>query len=310
MTRFGRLVVVCVLLAAFLSPARGQQLSLADLQSKMVGQWLASVAGENRTRTLDITTIAQKGEGAFMFVATYSFTGEKLYPVKESEVQQSASGIQLIFYSSADSLVTATAQPDGTFAGTIRYKNGITKGIKLEKGAVAVAALSGQGRARTAQDRAFADEDKDWGIEPTSKPQGPPHGMPTPMTIPGAKVIRTLALKALLDANKQVVVVDVLNSSSGTRETIPGAHWMPGAGDGRFYGAEKGRFATAMEKVTGADKNRPLIFLCVSSQCWESYNACLYAIEAGYKDVTWYRGGTNSWKRARLEMNAPERFNW
>lgn len=142
MNRFGRLIVFSVLFAAFASSAGAQQLSLADLQSKMSGQWLATIAGESRTRTLDIGTVAQKGEGAYLFTGTYNFTGDKPSPAKAPEIQQSSEGIKLIFYSGADSLITATAQPDGTFAGTIQYKSGETKAIKLEKGAAPVAAAS------------------------------------------------------------------------------------------------------------------------------------------------------------------------
>jgi hypothetical protein len=152
MFRFGRSIVIFLFLSIFVPSVWAQQLSVADLQSKMAGQWLATIAGENRTRTLDISAVAQKGEGAYLFVAFYSFTGEKLYPVKAPEIQQSASGIQLTFYTSADSLVTATAQPDGTFTGTIRYKSGETKGIKLEKGAVSAAAASSAPKAAPAPD--------------------------------------------------------------------------------------------------------------------------------------------------------------
>lgn len=158
------------------------------------------------------------------------------------------------------------------------------------------------------QIQAFSYEDKGWGVAPASRPQGPPFGRPTPMSIPGARTIKTLELKALLDANKQVVVIDVLDSK--TRTTIPGAYWMAGAGDSRFYGAEKSRFAAALEKLMGSDRNRPVVFLCLSSQCWEPYNACLHALDAGYKDVLWYRGGTNAWSGASLDRKTPEPLNW
>jgi PQQ-dependent catabolism-associated CXXCW motif protein len=161
---------------------------------------------------------------------------------------------------------------------------------------------------KTAQFQTFSYEDKDWGVAPASRPQGPPFGKPTPISIPGARLINTLELKALLDANKQVVVIDVLDSR--TRTTVPGAYWMPGAGDSRFFGAEKSRFAAALEKLVGGDKNRPVVFLCLSSECWESYNACLHALEAGYKDVLWYRGGTNAWGGASLDRKTPERVGW
>jgi PQQ-dependent catabolism-associated CXXCW motif protein len=160
---------------------------------------------------------------------------------------------------------------------------------------------------RLTQIQTFSYEDKDWGVAPASSPQGPPFGKPTPTSIPGARVIRTLELKALLDADKGVVVIDVLDSK--TRTTIPGAYWMPGAGDSRFFGAKR-RFSATLEKLVAGDKNRPIAFLCLSSECWESYNACLHAIEAGYKDILWYRGGTNAWGGANLDRKTPERVNW
>jgi len=159
-----------------------------------------------------------------------------------------------------------------------------------------------------AQDQVFSYEAKDWGVAPTSRPQGPPFGKPTPTTIPGARVIRTLELKALLDENKQVVVVDVLDNKRW--DTIPTAHWMPGAGDSRFYGAEQSRLEAALGKFTGGDKNRPLVFVCLSSECWESYNACLHAIAAGYTDVLWYRGGRKAWVGANLDGKRPEQMEW
>ncbi len=114
------------------------------------------------------------------------------------------------------------------------------------------------------QPQSFSYEDKDWGVEPTSRPKMRPYGAPTPVSIPSARVISTQQLKALLDTDKSVVVIDVL--SSKTRTTIPGAYWMPGAGDGQFYRAEELRFSAALEKLVGADKNRPVVFLCSSSE--------------------------------------------
>jgi PQQ-dependent catabolism-associated CXXCW motif protein len=99
-------------------------------------------------------------------------------------------------------------------------------------------------------------------------------------------------------------VVDVLDSKN--RRTVPGAWWMSGAGSAAMYGAEMARFTAALEKLTAGDKTRPVVFLCLSSECWLSYNAALRAIESGYKDVLWYRGGTNAWKGASLELVEPK----
>lgn len=155
---------------------------------------------------------------------------------------------------------------------------------------------------------AFSFEDKDWGVGTTASPKRAPYHAPTPISIPGARVIKTLELKALLESNKSPVVVDVLGSKN--RKSIPGSVWMDGAGDGQFFNAEKDRFAAALGKLTAGDKTRPVIFLCVSSECWLSYNASLYAVEAGYKDVIWYRGGTNAWSGASLELVKAEPVTW
>jgi len=102
--------------------------------------------------------------------------------------------------------------------------------------------------------------------------------------------------------------MDVLNDK--TRDTIPGAYWLAGAGSGDFYGAEKARFAAALEKLTAGDKDRALVFLCLGSKCWLSYNAALHALEAGYKDVIWYRGGTDAWGAAKLNLRRADPFGW
>lgn len=128
------------------------------------------------------------------------------------------------------------------------------------------------------------------------------------MSIPGARVIKTLELKAFLESNRNLIVIDVLGSKN--RQSIPGALWMAGAGDGQFFGAEKSRFSTALDKLTAGDKTRPIVFLCLSSECWLSYNASLHAVEAGYKDVIWYRGGTNAWSGASLELVKAETVAW
>ena len=154
----------------------------------------------------------------------------------------------------------------------------------------------------------FSFEDKDWKIEPTTTVKRAPYHEPTPTTIPGARVIKTMELKGLLESTKDVVVIDVLDIKE--RKSIPGALWMSGAGDGQFYGAEKSRFSAALDKITEGNKNRPIVFLCLSSECWLSYNASLHALEAGYKDVIWYRGGTAAWTGASLEWKKPERVNW
>jgi rhodanese-related sulfurtransferase len=65
-----------------------------------------------------------------------------------------------------------------------------------------------------------------------------------------------------------------------------------------------------MSAAAGSDSGRPIVFMCLSSECWISYNASLHAIEGGYKDVIWYRGGAEVWKAAGLELKAPTPVGW
>jgi len=72
-----------------------------------------------------------------------------------------------------------------------------------------------------------------------------------------------------------------------------------GAGSGQFFTSEQLRFATALEKTHRGDKARPIVFLCLNSECWLSYNAALHAVEAGYRDVICTEAARMSW-RARV----------
>jgi PQQ-dependent catabolism-associated CXXCW motif protein len=117
-------------------------------------------------------------------------------------------------------------------------------------------------------------------------------------------VIRTLDLKRLLDSGTAITVVDVLDSQS--RFSIPGASWLPDGGKTFSGASERTRFETSLQAFTTNDKSHPLVFLCTGVECWLSYNAALAAIELGYKDVLWYRGGTNSWLGANLQTARPK----
>jgi PQQ-dependent catabolism-associated CXXCW motif protein len=155
----------------------------------------------------------------------------------------------------------------------------------------------------------YANEDKDYGVPPTATPRPGKYHAPTPLEIPGGKVIRTVDLKRLLDNRKDAVIVDVLDSKD-KRATIPGATWLNGAGSGQLFGAEKARLGATLEKLTGGDKARLLIFLCLNSECWLSYNAALHAIEAGYTNVHWFRGGTDAWRGAGHPTRSLTATNW
>jgi len=154
-----------------------------------------------------------------------------------------------------------------------------------------------------AADQAELDEDRDWGVAPTSQLRQPPYSAPTPRTVPlpGVATITTQGLKALLDAEPAPVLIDV--ASGDGHRTLPGAFWLPGAGRGyNFIDELQSSLAALLEKLTGGDRQRPVVFFCVNTQCWLSYNAALRGAAAGYARVYWYRGGIAAWRAAGLPL--------
>jgi PQQ-dependent catabolism-associated CXXCW motif protein len=151
----------------------------------------------------------------------------------------------------------------------------------------------------------FADEGRDWGVPAIPNLRGAPYTAPTPNSIPGASLMDTRSLKDILgDAgSNRHILIDV---ASGERHmTLPGAIWIPGAGRGTsFVDPVQSGFVDLMDKLTAGDKARPIVFFCVSAQCWLSYNAALRAIAAGYSRVFWYRGGIEAWRAAGLPLVA------
>ncbi len=60
-------------------------------------------------------------------------------------------------------------------------------------------------------------------------------------------------------------------------------------------------FRSNLERVTGGDRNRALVFYCLKD-CWMSWNAGKRALGLGYAHVAWYPDGTDGWKAAGLPL--------
>ncbi|MEO8635673.1 MAG: rhodanese-like domain-containing protein [Gemmatimonadales bacterium] len=143
-------------------------------------------------------------------------------------------------------------------------------------------------------DQLMQVERQDFGVQPTAELHtGAMHG-PTPSSIPGGQVITTKGLVALV-ANQQLraLLFDVL----GGPEVIPGAlAAAPASAAGSFSDRTQQEFGQFLQQMTQGNKQMPLVFYCQSSHCWMSYNASLRAINMGFKNVLWYRGGIEAWK--------------
>lgn len=139
-------------------------------------------------------------------------------------------------------------------------------------------------------------ERKDFGVAaPATLHSGAMHG-PTPNTIPGGQVITTRGVVSLLgNAQLGAKLFDIL----GGPEVIPGAlAAVPAHQAGSFTDQTQQQFGQFLQQTTQGNKDTPLVFYCLSNQCWMSYNASLRAINMGYRNVLWYRGGIEAWKAA------------
>ncbi len=162
----------------------------------------------------------------------------------------------------------------------------------------------GQGSSQGGQFSRIAQmESQDFGIAPTSRLySGAMHG-PTPTTIPGGLVITTEALWMTLQQNQNsIAIFDVL----GGQQILPGAiAAVPASAPGSFNDQTQQEFGQFLQQVTGGNKQTPVLFYCQSPQCWMSYNAALRAINMGFTQVLWYRGGIEAWQMAGLPTQSP-----
>ena len=153
-----------------------------------------------------------------------------------------------------------------------------------------------------------ADEDVDHGLPPVATLRTADLAAPTPREVPGAKTIRTGALRESLQTAPPPLLFDVLGGD--VHESLPGAIWLPGAGRGlSFTDSVQGRLAQTLKAMTKGDRRRPLVFFCQGPQCWLSYNAALRAVALGYEAVYWYRGGIEAWLAAGGDL-VPLKLAW
>lgn len=149
-------------------------------------------------------------------------------------------------------------------------------------------------------DQMMQIERQDYGIAPTNQlHDGQMHG-PTPASIPGGQVITTKGLVALVQGDQApYALFDVLGGPQMLPGAIP-ASWasQPGA----FNDQTQQQFGQMLQQATQGRKDLPVIFYCLSTQCWMSYNAALRAINLGYTNVLWYRGGIEAWQAAGLPL--------
>lgn len=144
------------------------------------------------------------------------------------------------------------------------------------------------------------DELKDYGVQATRQlHSGSFHG-PTPTSIPGGRVITTNQLQSMvMNGQNNTLIFDVLDGQQYLPGAIPASQ---GAAPGNFSDQTQQRMGQFLSQVTRSNKQMAMVFYCQNSYCWMSYNAALRAINMGYQNVYWYRGGIEAWQQQGLSV--------
>ena len=136
---------------------------------------------------------------------------------------------------------------------------------------------------------------------------------PVPCTLAGATVVSTDALRRMIERGSPLLV-DVLPSPRRpeglsedapwlppVRRNIPGTVWLPNTGFGELPVEEERYLRANLERLTGGDRSRQVVFYCLAD-CWMSWNAARRAVAWGYVSVFWYPRGTDAWESAGLPL--------
>lgn len=298
------LALIALLLAAHTAVAHAQP-TLTQLQEELIAPWLVTVQGGDRSLLLRINEISRSTDGSLLVNANFGWI-DGPQTIVRVELIQSPKDLLLVIRTNRGSLYSVRRTPNGDFVGTYKPERGEEKGAKLEKLSDSQIPQKVQESTARMVARVFADEDKDWGVAAAKAPRTKHLHAPTPKELPGAKTIRTMELKALLGKLPAPILIDVLGGNG--HRTIPGAHWLREPGEASFGNAERDRFRQDLEKLTAGRSSAALVFFCLSSECWMSYNAGLRAMELGYTNVYWYRGGTVAWRRADFATTEAEPY--
>lgn len=124
-------------------------------------------------------------------------------------------------------------------------------------------------------------------------------GFFTPTTLPGAKVVKADEVQRLAAAG--AVLVDTRSEKEYLAKRMPGAVFVPyhekSLKDVAFD-ARQDDFA----ELARLDKARPTVFACNGAECWKSYKASRTALQRGFGQVYWFRGGLPEWEAAGLPV--------
>jgi rhodanese-related sulfurtransferase len=122
----------------------------------------------------------------------------------------------------------------------------------------------------------------------------------TPAQLPGAARVNAAQVQELIAQGAQMV--DVRSEKEYNEGHIPGARLVP-YGEKSLKDIAFDAKADSFAGVDKLDKAKPVIFACNGAECWKSYKASKAAVERGFKQVYWFRGGLPEWRAEGLPVD-------
>lgn len=134
-----------------------------------------------------------------------------------------------------------------------------------------------------------------------------PGGKATPQEVSGAWTVSAKESKGLVKSG--VVVVDTRSAADYAAGHIPGAISAPyeeRSEKSPDFNRSKDKFD--LERLPSV-KSEVVLFYCGSANCWSSYKAAKMAVDSGWGEARWFRGGMQEWMDAGLpvEKGAPKK---
>ena len=137
---------------------------------------------------------------------------------------------------------------------------------------------------------------------------------PTPLSVPDGWTVDTTELQRLVETDSPVLIdvqPTVLRPAtdrqsaewlpSQPRYHLPGSHWLPNVGYPELTPPMAAYFRHSLKKLTHGDQQRVIVFYCIAD-CWFSWNAVKRAASYGYRNLYWYRDGTDGWQESGLPL--------
>lgn len=160
-----------------------------------------------------------------------------------------------------------------------------------------------------------------YAVDPTTGLRMDRYRAPVPSDVPGGITLTTEAA-AELHTNQRAVFIDVyppkgmgpdpLDGSwvtNETRDSLPGAIWLPEVGRGTLDTASEDYFKRNLARLTDNDLNYAIVFYC-TADCWQSWNASRRAISWGYSAVHWFPLGTDGWLESGYKLSQVQPVNF